>query len=245
MVMSPNMSMALPPDYLEEIQSRGTVGPNTPGTAGVKPLPPNKGSGGLGGPVYRGLGGRGGGVYQNYGSTAGLPTVTDPDKAFAEITRQEYLDYIDGYRPFEEGLIEQARTDTSLIDQAREDVQLAQGLAEGVASRNRSRYGTALTPAQMQQQSLQLQRANTLGGIGAVNDARIDQKELNTRLLSDLINIGQGVNRSSQQQLGSAAQDASSRKQAYESAKAQSRANTYATMGQLGASAILAAAVFF
>lgn len=245
MVMSPNISMALPPDYLEEIQSRGTVGPNPPGTAGVKPLPPNKDAGGLGGPVRRGRGGRGGGVYQNYGSTAGLPTVTDPDKAFAEITRQEYLDYIDGYRPFEEGLIEQARTDTSLIDQAREDVELAQGLAEGVASRNRSRYGTALTPAQMQQQSLQLQRANTLGGIGAVNDARIDQKELNTRLLADLINIGQGVNRSSQQQLGSAAQDASSRKQAYESARAQSRANTYATMGQLGASAILAAAVLF
>jgi hypothetical protein len=247
MVMNPNISMALPPDYLEEIQGRGTVGPNPPGTAGVKPLPPNKDSGGLGGPVYSGRGGRGGrgGVYQNYGSTAGLPTVTDPDKAFANITRQEYLDYIDGYRPFEEGLIEQARTDTSLIDQAREDVEMAQGLAEGVASRNMSRYGASLTPAQMQQQSRQLQRANTLGGIQSVNDARINQKEANTRLLSDLINIGQGVNRSSQQQLGSAAADATQRNNAYTQARAQSRAQTYSTMGQLGASAILAAAIFF
>ena len=223
MVMQANIGMAIPPDMVEGIDSRGTVG---------------------------GLPNRGGGYGNGYGQTqnfsgGSLPAVSDPERAYAQITRQEYLDYIDGYRPFEEGLIEQARTDTSLIDQAREDVEMAQGLAEGVASRNMSRYGASLTPAQMQQQSRQLQRANTLGGIQSVNDARINQKEANTRLLSDLINIGQGVNRSSQQQLGSAAADATQRNNAYTQARAQSRAQTYSTMGQLGASAILAAAVFF
>ena len=241
MVMSPNISMAVPPDYLEEIQSRGTVGPNPPGTAGVKPLPPNKTGGGLGGTTYRGRGGpRGGGVYQNYGSTAGLPTVTDPDKTYAQITRNEYLDYVNNYRGFEEQLIEQAQNDTSLIDQAREDVEVAQGLAAGISSRNASRYGASLTPAQMQQQQRQLQRANTLGGIQSVNDARIAQREANTRLLGDLINIGQGVNRSSLDQMGAAAADATQRKNAYSAAKAQSRANTYSTIGSLGAMAIMA-----
>jgi len=239
MVMSPNTSMALPPDYIKD---RGVVGPNPPGTAGVKPLPPGKTGGGLGGAAYRGRGGRGQGpgVYQNFGSTAGLPTVTDPDKTYAQITRNEYLDYVNNYRGFEEQLIEQAQNDTSLIDQAREDVGVAQGLAAGISSRNASRYGASLTPAQMQQQERQLQRANTLGGIQSVNDARIAQREANTRLLGDLINIGQGVNRSSLDQMGAAAADATQRKNAYSAAKAQSRANTYSTIGSLGAMAIMA-----
>lgn len=249
--MSPNLSMALPPDY---IRDRGVVGPTAPDNIAVKPAPPTKNgpvsvpaSGGLGSTVYRGRGGRGrgSGVYQNYGSTAGLPTVDDPDKAYAEITRNEYLDYVNNYRDFEESMIDRALNDTSLIDQAREDVEVAQNIAEGVANRNASRYGASLTPAQVREQGRRLQRANTLGGIQSVNDARIMQQEANTGLLADLINIGQGVNRSSQQQLGSAAADATNRKSAYEMAKAQSKANTYATMGQLGASAILAAAVLF
>ena len=137
-----------------------------------------------------------------------LPAVSDPEQAFANMTRQEYLDYIQNYRGFEEQLIQKAQTDTSLIDQAREDVQVAQGLTAGIADRNVQRYGAALTPAQRQQQELTLQRANTLGGVQSINDARLAQREANTTLLSDLINIGQGVNRSSQSQLGSAAADA-------------------------------------
>ena len=173
-------------------------------------------------------------------SAAVLPSVSDPEKAYAELTRQEYLDYIANYRDFEEQLINKAQTDTSLIDQARSDVGVAQTLTQGVANRNAQRYGVALTPAQIQQQQLRLQRANTLGGVQAINDARIAQRESNTQLLADLINIGQGVNRSSQQQLGSAAADATQRRNAYTQAKAASKANTYATVGSLASAAILA-----
>lgn len=179
------------------------------------------------------------------GTATNLPAVADPEQAYANMTRQEYLDYIQNYRGFEEQLIQKAQTDTSLIDQAREDVQVAQGLTAGIADRNAQRYGAALTPAQRQQQERTLQRANTLGGVQSINDARIAQREANTTLLSDLINIGQGVNRSSQQQLGSAAADATQRKNAYTQAKAASKAQTYATIGSMGASAILAAAVLF
>jgi FlaG/FlaF family flagellin (archaellin) len=174
--------------------------------------------------------------------TNALPTVNNPDQAYANITRQEYLDYIKNYRGFEENLLNKAQTDTSLIDQARQDVGTAQGLAGGIASRTASRYGAALTPAQIQQQQLMLQRANTLGGVQSVNDARIAQREANTGLLSDLINIGQGVNRSSQSQLGSAAGDAVSRQNAFTQAKAASKAQTYSTLGSLGSMAIMALA---
>ena len=181
------------------------------------------------------LAGYQGGDYVNQ-----LPTVTDPDKTYANITRQEYLDYVTNYRDFEEGMIERAQNDTSLIDAAREDVATASTLASGVANRNASRYGAALTPAQMQQQTRSLDRANTLGGIQAIGDARLAQREANTQQLSDLINIGQGVNRSSLGQMGSAAANATQRKNAYDSAKAASKAQTMSTVGSLGAMAIMA-----
>jgi|TARA_B110000977_G_C10938001_1_gene439733 hypothetical protein len=181
--------------------------------------------------------------YQPTGAGAGsLPTVSDPDKAYEAITRGEYFDYVKNYSGFEDQLIEKARTDTSLIDAAREDVKVASGLTKGIADRNASRYGAALTPAQMQQQGATLQRANTLGGIQAVGDARINQREANTALMSDLINIGQGVNRASQSQMGSAAADATQRKNAFMQAQAQSKAQTYSTLGSLGSAAIMALA---
>jgi hypothetical protein len=178
--------------------------------------------------------------YISSSPAASLTNVADPEKAYANLTRQEYLDYVQNYRKFEEQLINKAQTDRSLIDQARKDVGVASTLTQGVATRNAQRYGVALTPAQIQQQELQLQRANTLGGIQAVNDAKLAQRESNTALLSDLINIGQGVNRASQQQLGSAAADATARRNAYTQAKAQSKANTYSTIGSLASAAILA-----
>lgn len=171
---------------------------------------------------------------------ANLPTVSDPEQAYAAITRGEYLDYVQNFRDFENQLIQQAQTDTSLIDQAREDAGMAATLTQGVASRNAARYGANLTPAQLQQRDLRLQRANTLGSIQSVNDARLAQREANTQLMSDLINIGQGVNRSSQNQLGASAQNFRNLQNSYTQAKAASKAQTYQTIGSLGAMAIMA-----
>lgn len=177
----------------------------------------------------------------NMSGSAGLgnlPSVGDPDQAFADITRNEYLDFINNYGDFENDLIAQSQNDTSLIDQAREDVASASELTRGISQRNMSRYGGQLTPAQRQQMDRRLKQSNTLGGLQSVNDARIAQREANTGLLTELINIGQGVNETSQNQLGQSAANASARNQAYQNARAQSRANTYSTIGSLGAAAL-------
>ena len=60
--------------------------------------------------------------------------------------------------------------------------------------------------------------------------------------MADLINIGQGLNRTSQNQLGNAAQDQKAREMAYDNARAAHKANTYSTIGSLGAMAIFAMA---
>jgi len=170
-----------------------------------------------------------------------LPEVKDPEATYAAITRQDYVDYVNNYRPYEEQLLDKAKNDTSLIDAAREDSAAAPEVMRQSAARSVSRFGANLTPAQLQQQERGLQRQNTLGGIQAISDARIAQRENNQALMSDLINIGQGVNRSSLSQLGSEAANANARGQAYDSAKAQSKAQTYSTIGTLGSAAIMAA----
>ena len=171
------------------------------------------------------------------GSTGGmgsLPQVDDPEQTFSDISRQEYLDYVNNFQDFELDLLEKAQTDTSLIDSAREDSAIAGQIAEGIAGRNLRRYGGQLTPAQQREQSRGLQRSNTLGSIQALSDARIAQREANQNLMFDLINIGQGVNRSSLSQLGTAGENAVMRKNAFEQAKAQSKAQRNSMIGSMG-----------
>ena len=119
----------------------------------------------------------------SYGSSApgGLAPVSDPEKAYANMTRQEYMDFVKDYGDFEKQLIQDVQSDTSLVDQAREDTAVAAGLSSGLAQRNLSRYGTQLTPAQQREMQRGLQRNTTLGSIQAMADARIAQRETNQR----------------------------------------------------------------
>ena len=74
----------------------------------------------------------------------------------------------------------------------------------------------------------------------SIADARIAQRDQNQKLLNDLMAIGQGINRNSLAQLGSAAADATSRNNAYRSAQAASKQATYSAIGGLGSMAIMA-----
>lgn len=186
-------------------------------------------------------GGRGGaGAGGDYVSN--LPAVDDPAETYAQITRGEYNDFMTNYSQFEEDLLNRAMTDTSLIDQAREDSSMAGDISRGIAARNASRYGGRLTPAQLRATNRSIERGTALGAVQSLSNARIAQNEANTALMADLINIGQGLNRTSQTQLGNAAQDQKSREMAYDNAKAAHKAQTYSTLGTLGAMAIFAMA---
>ena len=188
--------------------------------------------------TYEGIGANigAGGVGRNaqYGMSA-----TDPQAALAQIAQQQYNDYVQQFQQFELEALERSQTDTSLIDQAYEDAPKAAALSQGIQQRNLSRYGQELTPMQQKELSRSNQRTGQLGMINAVSNARLAQRESNQKLLSDLINIGQGLNRSSLSQLGTSAANQAAREQAYSNAKAQSKAQTYSTIGALGALAIM------
>lgn len=178
-----------------------------------------------------------------YGQRDGDLTVykngeVDPEATLAAITQADYDNYQKNIKPLELELLDKAKNDTTLIDQAVEDRDRSNALMTGIAERNASRYGAHLTPAQLQQQERQLEMGTTLAGVQGVNDARVAQKDSNRALMADLIDIGQGVNRSSLSSLGNAAQANSQRQMAFKNAKAQHKAQTYSMLGTLGAAAI-------
>tara|TARA_R100000541_G_scaffold142_6_gene547 strand:+ start:2338 stop:2916 length:579 start_codon:yes stop_codon:yes gene_type:complete len=170
-------------------------------------------------------------------NVSNMEQVNDPEAAFADITRQDYDDYLNNFRAFEERLLD-ATNDTSIIDNARENAPKQSKIAEGIAKRNTERYGGAgLSNVQKQEQQRAQQRGGKLNLAGGVNNARIQQRQVNQSTLQELIGIGQGVNNSAMQGLGDSAAMASQRRNAY----GQAKANYSSQMTGLGTTMLLAA----
>ena len=177
--------------------------------------------------------------YSQYQS-GNLAEVSDPESVYANMAKSDYDNYMKDFRGFEERLLA-ARDDTSLIDQARIDAPKQAEINKGIQQRNISRYGGGgLSNAQRSEQGRQMQRSGKLSLAGGVNNARINQREVNQATMADLIKIGQGVNRNALSQMGDAAGMASARQQAYKNAKAQ-HSSSMTSMGASLGSAILAA----
>lgn len=170
-------------------------------------------------------------------------TAQDAEAIYAQITRQQYEDFYKNFGKFEDELISRSQNDQSLVTQAKADAPKAAALTKGIADRNASRYGIGLLPDQLAARDSSLTRQSALGASDAINNARLAQKDLNEGLLDNLIDIGNGVQSAAFGQLGSSAASATQRKTAYTQAKAQSQANTFSTIGSLGAAAILAFAL--
>ena len=126
-----------------------------------------------------------------------LPSVSDPEATYAQITRQDYMDYVNNFRDFEERLLS-LRDDDSLRQRAVGDQKTQNRIAQEVQQRNIERYGGAgLSNAQRQAQQRALQRGGQLGVVNTSNNARVQQRQINNALINELIGIGQGVNQSS------------------------------------------------
>tara|TARA_R100001443_G_C3363826_1_gene179618 strand:- start:6494 stop:7297 length:804 start_codon:yes stop_codon:yes gene_type:complete len=157
----------------------------------------------------------------------------DPDQIFADVTKSGYDRFISEYRPFENQLIERSQTDTTLVDAVAPTVQAQTDIAQGVARRNRERFGLAETGAMRRERMRATDRAQSLNLAGGLNNARVAQQQANQTLLADLINIGQGVNRSALSGLGAAAQNAVARENQYMQDRAaykNSRDNMFASI---------------
>ncbi len=154
-----------------------------------------------------------------------LPSVIEQEANYAQITRQDYMDYVNNFRDFEERLLS-LRDDDSLRQRAVGDQKTQNRIAQEVQQRNIERYGGAgLSNAQRQAQQRALQRGGQLGVVNTSNNARVQQRQINNALINELIGIGQGVNQSSLSGLGDASAMAAQRAAAYKGAKAQHHGN--------------------
>jgi len=168
----------------------------------------------------------------------GLPEVTDPDQAFADVAAAEYEQFVTEFRPFEEELVEQAQTDTSIVDAVRPTVETQTQVARDIARRNRERYGVQETGAQRRERVRAEERGRSLNLAGGLTNARLRQDDVNTRLLGQLINIGQNLNRTSMSELGTAASLDVQRSNRYKQDRAQYKSGVTRAIGSLIGSAL-------
>ena len=180
---------------------------------------------------------------QQNASSLWLDPVSDPDFEFANTAIRQYGRYISDFRPFEEEMLAK-REDTSIIDAVPQDVRQQTQIASDVARRNRERLGFEETAALAQGRQAATQRGEALSLSGGLNNARLAQLDANNRTLADLINIGQGVNRSSLSALSTAAQNDVSRQNAFTQARAANKAQNRQIAGQaLGTAAAIGMAL--
>lgn len=212
--------------YIDSMMGYSTENPNR--NTQAAPPPSTSYSGGV-----SGIGTLEYGDTQSGYNASSLPSVSDPDKTMANVAKSQHESYITNFRDFENALVA-ARDDTSLIDAVPEDVARESQKAKDIAERNRGRYGYQQTAIERDESGRASQRGEALNLAGGLTNARLAQREQNMKMLGDLINIGQGVNRSSLSQLGTAGENAVMRKNSYQQAQAQSKAQRNGMIGSMG-----------
>ena len=164
-----------------------------------------------------------------------LPTISDPEQTYADITRQEWERYMRDFAPKEEQLIKDAKGLTDkIVKESRDSAKQQAKIARETLQRNRERYGIALDPSARAEQDRAFQRQTTLGQVGAANRGQLLGRDIENRVLADVVNIGQGLYGSSMAGLQSAAQSAMQRDAEYRNAKRMASAQRKSNMIGLG-----------
>lgn len=190
---------------------------------------------GLGAALGQGNSGRSGGLTSVYTDDLTVdPELarTDPDKAQARLTRNQYKLYERAFRQHEDAALS-AALDPGAINQVADDASGRAAEAfdaqNGQAARRMSRYGIEATPAQQKvldrKRGLSRDRvvASTENSIrDQADDARLDQ-------LGDVLSLGAGIQQSGSAALGQAGGLARARESAYQDARARHSQSRRAT----------------
>lgn len=194
--------------------------------------------------AFMGKIGRGLGAEQDVNFGTGLTgqdrlkNVADPQKAFAATTKDEYVTFRKNFGQFERDVLGEAMTDQSIITDAAQRTPEQFGLAAGVQRRNMSRFGGDVPVAQQQQEMRNLGTSMVLGTTGAINNARINQRDVNTNRFYELINIGQGVYNQATGAMSQSASMAADREAARKAASEQRKAQRLSMGLSLGMLAV-------
>jgi len=163
----------------------------------------------------------------------------DPTGQLEGFLRSDYDRFMKEDAPFQERLLRQAMSDTSIIDRARTIAPREIEKQNQIMRRNLERYGGGnLTPAQRREMNRAQQRGGQLATANTINLARRNQREVNQALRAQLLSV---FNRQKSQATGMLAQSGLaqvSRENAYRNAKASYRGNLFRLGGALISGAI-------
>lgn len=166
------------------------------------------------------------------------------DKTAAHVAREEDRRYQDIYRPLNQELMEDLGQN-KLIDAAQAEVaKLGPGFTDAKQKarlkRQAGRQGMTLSADAMRKIDDANQFNNAESAVFTLDKARINQRDYDDNLRSELINLGRGISRSGTNMLNEAANSEAARENANSQAKA---ANDAAKM-QLAGTGLGLAAMF-
>lgn len=162
--------------------------------------------------------GNGLGIYGAKFSGGSVNTSGSADDILQRIYQRDWSNYVTNYQPM---LFEAANTigDNGIVDAAKVQAN-RMGLRDVTAARRMAtRSGESLTPLQAKVATNDALRDSSLAKTAVVNQARLDQRDYDRSMASQMINLSRSGSRTAQESLGAIAGNEASRKSAYDSAK--------------------------
>ncbi len=175
-------------------------------------------------------------------TTGSAPTnFSDPDARAAAVTRDQWQNFLNFYKPIETAVINKAmQTDfTAEGDTAGATAAAGSRAAEGTLSRNLSRSGSSLT-AEERRAVARRQESSLTKAIGrAENITRRGLRDSRQALLRNIVNIGTGVSRTALAGIQGVADLAAQREAAYQQGQTAAH-NANVNMGVTAAATLIA-----
>lgn len=158
-------------------------------------------------------------VGRRYGERTGSTTALTPD----QITRSQWQNFLDTYRPVEEEVLRTAINTDFSAEGDRAGQTAAQGVesSRGTLARNISRSGASLSSEERAALGRRTGTTLTKAVSQAENTSRRGLSEARTSLLRNIVNIGRGVANTASSGINSVADMAAQRESLYQQQRAQ------------------------
>lgn len=176
----------------------------------------------------------------NYAEPSAPGSRATPDDQLAYLSKSQWAHYMNQFAPVEDELVGEINS-TKMVDQARSTAARQIETGQGSIDRVKSRYGLGGAPKGF---SRVLERQQAMGDAGgtaqAVNTARVDQRERNLGLMSEMMQVGRGVASQGMSGMADVAGMAAQRDAQNAQASAANKAGRISTAASLGALALMA-----
>lgn len=155
---------------------------------------------------------------------APLFRTNDPRKIQAKLSRAQFEDYKQRFRPLEDLLFAE-------VDKPIKPVYANRELISGIGARDRSRYGVSLGEDEAGYQRRGLDLSSALADVDAENTARQATRDRQLNLLTNITGLGRDLAVQAGDAIGTASGLANQRNNYNEQLKAQQQSSTLSSIG--------------